>query len=423
MRWPRSLLAFAAGFAAACTIPQEVQRTLAETQTTLAAAHKVHANLCAPEELANAESSVDFVILELATGDIRRAGEDVTFASEMANAALAKATPCGGTDRDADGIADIVDQCPDEPEDLDGDRDDDGCRDIDPFGDEDQDGLRNSDDACVLEPEDFDRDNDTDGCPEVSGDMDGDGIVDVADTCPTEAEDLDSFQDLDGCPDLDNDADTVLDFRDMCPFVAEDSDAWFDEDGCPDADNDLDGMPDLTDQCPNASGDRFNNGCPAADGDGDGIADGIDRCPTEVETKNGYLDDDGCPDTGSDLVRVTRTQVEIKEIIQFETGSAQIIGGSSKVLDAVVKVLTDAPDMKLRIEGHTDNEGTDEQNVALSRSRAQAVQRYLESRGIAGSRLTAEGFGETKPLDTNRTPQGRARNRRVEFHIEGTAKR
>lgn len=405
-----------------CTLPQEIQVTLAETERTILAAHKVHAPLCAPEELANAEASVDFTKRELATGDIRRAGEDVTFAAAMATAALEKATPCGGPDRDADKIADIVDTCPDQPEDYDGDRDEDGCRDIDPFGDEDKDGLRNSDDACVDDPEDFDGDNDADGCPEISGDADGDGRVDAADKCPNDPEDMDTFLDLDGCPEPDNDADTVLDFRDMCAFVAEDLDAWFDEDGCPDSDNDLDGMPDLTDQCPNQPGDRMRNGCPAADADGDGVADDVDKCPAEKETVNQYLDEDGCPDVPQDLVRVTRTQVEIKETIEFQTGSATLLGTSSKVLDQIVKVLTDAPDMRLRIEGHTDNEGGDDANLELSRQRAMAVQRYLVSKGIAANRLEAIGYGETKPIDTNRIPQGRQRNRRVEFHIVEPAK-
>jgi outer membrane protein OmpA-like peptidoglycan-associated protein len=401
----------------ACTLPQDVQRALSETEGVILAAHKVHAPLCAPEELANAESAVDFTKLELESGDIRRAGEDVTFAAAMAAAALEKATPCGGTDRDRDTIADIVDDCPDEPEDLDGDRDEDGCRDVDPYGDEDHDGLKNAEDSCVFEPEDFDGDNDADGCPEVSGDADGDGRVDAADKCVNEPEDKDGYLDTDGCPDPDNDEDGVLDFRDMCAFVAEDLDAWFDEDGCPDADNDLDGMPDLTDQCPNQPGDRFRNGCPAADGDGDGVADDVDRCPTEKETVNQYLDEDGCPDVPPDLVRVTHTQVEIKEIIQFGTGSAQLLPGSSRVLDQIVKVLTDAPDMKLRIEGHTDNEGGDDANMQLSRERALAVRKYLESKGVQSNRLESVGFGETKPIDTNRTLEGRARNRRVEFHI------
>ncbi len=203
----------------------------------------------------------------------------------------------------------------------------------------------------------------------------------------------------------------------MCAFVAEDLDAWFDEDGCPDSDNDLDGMPDLTDQCPNQPGDRMRNGCPAADADGDGVADDVDKCPAEKETVNQYLDEDGCPDVPQDLIRVTRTQVEIKETIEFQTGSATLLGTSSKVLDQIVKVLNDAPDMRLRIEGHTDNEGGDDANLELSRQRAMAVQKYLVGKGITPSRLEAIGYGETKPIDTNRIPQGRQRNRRVEFHI------
>ena len=403
---------------AACMLPQEIEVQLAETQRVIAAAHRVHADLCAPEELANAESAADFTKLELEAGDVRRAGEDVIFAAAMATAALDKATPCGGVDRDADTIADIIDDCPDQPEDIDGDRDEDGCRDIDSFGDEDHDGIKNSDDACVDQPEDFDEDNDQDGCPEVSGDADGDGKVDAADKCPNDPEDKDNWMDQDGCPDPDNDGDAVADFRDMCAFVAEDMDAWFDEDGCPDPDNDLDGMPDVTDQCPNQQGDRLRNGCPAADADGDGVGDDVDRCPAEPETKNAYLDDDGCPDTPPEMVRVTRTQVEIQETIQFGTGSAQLLPTSYKILDQVVQVLKDAPDMRLMIEGHTDNEGGDDVNLTLSRERANAVRRYLESKGVQTGRLEASGFGETRPLDTNRTLEGRARNRRVEFHIQ-----
>jgi outer membrane protein OmpA-like peptidoglycan-associated protein len=304
---------------------------------------------------------------------------------------------------------------------MDGDRDDDGCRDIDPQGDEDHDGIRNSDDACMDQPEDFDGDSDQDGCPEVSGDADGDRIVDAADRCPNDPEDVDGFLDLDGCPDPDNDQDGVVDFNDMCPFVPEDVDQWFDEDGCPDPDNDLDGMPDVTDQCPNVPGDRYRNGCPAADADGDGVSDDLDRCPGQLETKNNYLDEDGCPDTPPDQVRVTRTQVELKDqTIQFQTGSASILPSSFSLLDQIVKVLGDAPTMKLRIEGHTDNEGGDEANLELSRQRALSVRKYLESKGIASQRLESVGLGETHPIDTNRTPEGRARNRRVEFHIVDT---
>jgi len=85
----------------------------------------------------------------------------------------------------------------------------------------------------------------------------------------------------------------------------------------------------------------------------------------------------------------------------------------------VAQVLLDAPQMRLRIEGHTDSEGGEASNQRLSERRAASVLAYLTSRGIAAGRVTSVGLGETSPIDTNRTSAGRARNRRVEFHIVG----
>lgn len=402
---------------AGCTMPRAVLDTVRKTEETLVMAHRVYAPLCAPMELADAESNLDFTKIELHQGSIRRASEHVTIAYDQAIRSLEIATPCGGVDRDRDTIADIVDRCPDEKEDFDGDRDEDGCRDMNHSGDEDGDGIVNVDDDCVDTPEDFDGHNDEDGCPETSEDSDGDGIIDAVDACPEQAEDLDGYKDSDGCPDPDNDSDLIPDFRDACAMVAEDLDDWEDGDGCPDPDNDLDGIPDVNDECPNEPGDRTRNGCPTLDADGDGIADVNDRCPAEPETPNGYLDDDGCPDAAPSRVKVTRTQVEIKDTIQFETGSATLLPASSPVLNDVYQVLMDSAGMKLRIEGHTDSEGGDDLNMKLSKERAASVRAYLLSKGVESSRLISEGYGETKPIDTNRTPDGRATNRRVEFHI------
>jgi outer membrane protein OmpA-like peptidoglycan-associated protein len=400
-----------------CVTPQTVLQSFDEIELTLALAHRVYAPLCAPVELAMAEASIDFTRIELYEGDIGRAQEHAREAQIHALAALEFSTPCGSVDRDRDTVPDIVDECPDEPEDLDGVEDDDGCREVDPTGDEDRDGVLNYEDACPDVPEDIDGDNDHDGCPETSLDRDGDGIIDAVDACPTEPEDLDTYKDADGCPDPDNDSDGVPDFRDACPMAAEDADLWADDDGCPDPDNDLDGIPDAFDACPNQPGDRDHDGCPALDTDGDGVSDDIDQCPTEKETHNDYLDGDGCPDTPPQLVVVTNEQVEIKEVINFETGSALILPDSHAVLDDVLRVLSDAPRMRLRIEGHTDSEGGEDANFDLSRNRAEAVRAYLLRKGVAPDRLSALGFGETRPIDTNRTPTGRTNNRRVEFHI------
>ena len=400
-----------------CANPNILKKSLLEAEDTLKRAHAIHARICAPLETANAESGLAFTRVEFKQGHVRRASEHLEFSLENATLAYEKSNPCGTADRDEDTIADVVDRCPDEPEDFDGVLDEDGCRDIDPNGDEDGDGIKNIDDACIDEPEDFDGHDDEDGCPETSDDTDGDGMIDVLDTCPTEAEDFDGFQDADGCPDLDNDGDGVVDIRDNCPRVPEDLDAWEDEDGCPESDNDLDKIPDEFDKCPNEPGTRELEGCPETDRDRDGIADDTDNCPDEPETKNGYLDEDGCPDTPPTRVKVTRTRIEITETIQFATGSANLLPASSPILDDVVKVLQDAPALKVRIEGHTDSQGNDAFNLDLSSKRAASVLKYLTDKGISPSRLSSEGYGETQPIDTNRTPSGRARNRRVEFKI------
>jgi outer membrane protein OmpA-like peptidoglycan-associated protein len=401
----------------ACADPRKVNTTLTHAEQTITQANAVYARLCAPEEIANAESGAAFTRVEFHQGDVRRAQDHANYADQWAILALEKATPCGTADFDKDKIVDIVDQCPKEPEDYDGVNDEDGCRDIDPNGDEDGDGIKNMDDGCMFEPEDFDMDQDEDGCPETSEDTDGDGIINAIDQCVTDPEDLDGFKDSDGCPDPDNDDDGVVDLNDACVKVPEDKDAWEDDDGCPEPDNDLDTLPDTADACPNEPGDRVNNGCPNTDRDKDGIADGNDKCPDVAENVNQYLDDDGCPDNPPSRVVVTRERIEIKDTIQFEVGKATLLAASFPVLKDVATVMKDAPDIKIRIEGHTDSDGSDASNLTLSQARAESVLAYLQQQGIDASRMTAQGFGETRPIDTNRTTAGKAKNRRVEFHI------
>ena len=131
-------------------------------------------------------------------------------------------------------------------------------------GDLDDDGVLNSVDQCPENPEDYDGDQDTDGCPEW--DKDGDGIPDEKDQCPNDAEDKDDFEDADGCPDNDNDLDGIPDEKDKCKNQPEDFDKFEDEDGCPELDNDGDGIPDVKDKCPNEAedvdGDQDDDGCP-----------------------------------------------------------------------------------------------------------------------------------------------------------------
>lgn len=165
--------------------------------------------------------------------------------------------------------------------------------------DTDGDGLADAVDMCPTEAEDLDGFEDADGCPEV--DNDGDGIPDDQDKCPDRGEDLDGFEDSDGCPDLDNDEDGVPDVQDRCPSEPENINGFEDEDGCPDVkDSDGDGVPDPKDKCPNepedTDGFEDTDGCPDPDNDGDGIPDERDECVDVAEDLDGFEDEDGCPE-------------------------------------------------------------------------------------------------------------------------------
>jgi len=132
----------------------------------------------------------------------------------------------------------------------------------------------------------------------------------------------------------------------------------------------------------------------------------------EAEVMNGYRDKDGCPDEVPAEVLKFSGKIEG---INFETGKATIKSNSFKVLDSAVAVLKQFEDVKLEVQGHTDDVGDDAKNLKLSQDRAQAVVDYLVSKGVAAERLTAKGYGETKPVAPNDSSANRAQNRRVEF--------
>lgn len=400
-----------------CVSVGNLNQGLASTADLIKKAHALHGDVCAPVDLANAEADLAFAKVELGEGDAQRARAHSLAAAESARQAWSRTEQCGGKDADGDGVADVVDQCPTQAEDLDGDRDQDGCRDLDPAGDADRDGLRNIDDDCPDQAEDFDQDHDDDGCPETSEDADGDGKIDALDKCPQQAEDLDGFEDTDGCPEDDNDNDNVADTRDACPNAAEDVDDFEDTDGCPDDDNDRDTVPDALDQCPTQAGTVDKKGCPANDADRDGVSDGNDKCPTQPETRNGYLDDDGCPDSQNANARIAANQIVLPNPIQFLLGTSEFDGTAYAVLDDVARALTDSPTLRVRVEAHTEGTGDEAANLALSAKRAQAVVDYIVSRGVDVARLEASGLGGSRPVDTNRTEAGRSANRRIEIVI------
>ena len=252
-------------------------------------------------------------------------------------------------------------------------------------------------------------------------DNDKDGVNNQDDKCPEVAEDLDGFEDMDGCPDIDNDKDGIQDMDDRCPLKPEDVDGLEDTDGCPDPDNDGDEILDLQDKCPLKAEDKDNfedtDGCPDPDNDKDGIEDTKDSCPNIAETFNNFEDTDGCPD----IVPVADTVVQkaIADIpvskIGFESGNDVLLPQSFEALDAMAKLLTQYPSIKIEVQGHTDNTGSPEKNKILSQRRAESVVKYLVSKNIAETRIKAIGHGDEKPVADNSTAEGRALNRRVEI--------
>jgi len=276
--------------------------------------------------------------------------------------------------------------------------------------DSDKDGVVDDDDQCVDVPEDIDEFEDEDGCPDEDNDQDG--VVDAEDSCVTDPEDLDGFEDEDGCPETDNDGDTLVDAEDQCPDEAGPVDSSMP--GCPDADED--GIPDGSEleECPDEAGPEASFGCP--DGDEDLVPDYRDDCPEEPANEG--IDpkrSDGCPS----LAYVAEGSINITEKVQFTTGSATIKSDSHELLDTVAKLLKKFKGIKhVQVGGHTDSQGSDENNLKLSQQRADAVVAYLVDKGVEEERLGAKGFGEQEPIADNDTAEGREKNRRVEFTID-----
>ena len=232
-------------------------------------------------------------------------------------------------------------------------------------------------------------------------DSDGDGFLDKSDACPYEP-----GREPDGCPERDRDNDGFLDSQDACPDVP-----GIAPDGCPEKDRDGDGFLDSLDKCPDDPG-VAPDGCPIPDTDGDGFLDNVDQCIREPETKNGFKDDDGCPDKIPEVL-----PLGVIRGIYFDLDKDTIKPRSRPVLDRAVAVFNEFPSVRIEISGHTDSTGAPAYNRDLSRRRAESVKRYLVEHGIDISRIQTRGAGPDEPLDTNRTAAGRARNRRIEFDI------
>ncbi len=258
-----------------------------------------------------------------------------------------------------------------------------------------------------------DKDNDgiedkSDNCPKIAGpienngcpweDKDGDGVLDKDDNCP----DIAGPEDNKGCPWKDTDKDGILDKDDDCPNVFGKAEL----NGCPDQDND--GLRDQDDRCPEIAGKLENKGCP--DTDGDSIVDIDDACPTVA----GTIENNGCPEVTAEVQKQLN---DYARTILFDTGKSSIKTESVSVMVDIIQILNEYPNAKFTVEGHTDSVGSSASNQKLSESRANSVRDFLINEGIKQDRLKAMGYGEEKPIASNKTSLGRKQNRRVEINL------
>jgi outer membrane protein OmpA-like peptidoglycan-associated protein len=202
----------------------------------------------------------------------------------------------------------------------------------------------------------------------------------------------------------DRDEDGVPDIQDECPKLKGSAAAK----GCPDQDGD--GVADKDDNCPNIAGTAKRNGCPAPDSDQDGVNDDDDKCPDV----SGVKENNGCPAINEAL----KSEIDrYAKRIQFKYKSSALTKKSKEVLDGIIIILKKNTHLNVLIEGYTSSDGNPKNHVNLSQSRAESVKTYLEENGIQAKRLKAVGFGDTNPLNGNKTEAERSINRRVELKI------
>ncbi|MDF2436792.1 MAG: OmpA/MotB domain protein [Bacteroidota bacterium] len=346
-------------------------------------------------------------------------------------------------DRDKDKVSNKKDLCKDVP----------GTWEFRGCPDRDGDHIQDKDDVCPDVP----------GLPKFNGcpDKDGDGIIDSQDACPDTA----GLAEFNGCPD--RDGDKIIDKDDACPDEA--GLALFK--GCPDRDGD--GTMDKEDRCPDKAGPASNEGCPEVklfliDSQGNVLKsatrgrDGsfsFDELPSDESvifklegedtddikevkvivggiTKKALRNQDkyfhfivlktdtktlNQEDANDVAIKLNKEEEEVlkKAFNNLEFASAKDIikQESFSSLDELAVLMAKKPNWRLKISGHTDNQGGKTTNLKLSEKRAKAVQKYLMDKGIAADRFKVEWFGQTKPIADNKTEAGRQKNRRVEMLI------
>ena len=286
--------------------------------------------------------------------------------------------------------------------------------------DTDHDGIPDVEDACpglagvrTMDPK-------TNGCPPPPPDRDHDGVVDSDDLCPDEPVGDHPDPKRPGCPAKDSDGDGIYDYEDLCVDTPAGPHPDPAKKGCPAMDSDGDGVFDYEDKCPQVPAGTHPEtapdklGCPKPDRDRDTVPDDVDACPDKPGAPSPDPKKNGCPG----LVEVKNGVIVIFQPVFFATGKDKILKKSYPVLNAVADALKAEPEIKkIMIEGHTDNVGKASKNMELSDRRARSVLNYLVEHGVPSERLDAQGYGDSKPVASNKTSRGRAANRRVEFHI------
>jgi outer membrane protein OmpA-like peptidoglycan-associated protein len=233
----------------------------------------------------------------------------------------------------------------------------------------------------------------------IQVDQDDDGVSNENDDCP-ERSGLLKYK---GCPVPDEDGDGINDENDKCP----NAEGTVQYRGCPVPDTDKDGIPDDKDACPTVAGLPGYKGCAIPDTDKDGVNDELDQCPTIA----GIAGNNGCEDLQPKLNNIAAD-------LKFEIAQVNIASKSLQGLDSLVQIMTQYPNTKLMITGHTDNTGSKKINERLSLLRAKKVQSYLVKKGLAENRTSILGMSDTQPVASNETKMGRAQNRRVDLTIQ-----
>ncbi|HUV30551.1 MAG TPA: OmpA family protein [Acidobacteriota bacterium] len=236
-----------------------------------------------------------------------------------------------------------------------------------------------------------------------SPDSDGDGVPDQIDRCLNSPRGV--TVDRAGCP-IDTDHDGVPDGLDDCPGTDVGGQGAVDIYGCP-VDSDFDGIPDFRDACPDGPiGGRIDStGCPT-DADSDGVPDGLDDCPLTLPGL--AVDRNGCIDLSMFAAPMVLN-------IDYPPGSFEIDPNNKKRVTRLAGLLNFVPDIKLEVNGYTDNIGTSVANKRLSEKRARRVRDFLVTLGVAPDRIKVFGCGETDFVASNQTAEGRAKNRRIEI--------